>query len=48
VLTPQAEAEGAPGVAQLGAEIADAVMARLGGRLRRGVAIWLGSHSDVS
>jgi hypothetical protein len=28
--------------AQLGAELADAVMARLGGRLKRGVAIWLG------
>jgi hypothetical protein len=48
VLTPEAEAEGEGRVAQLGAEIADAVMARLGGRLRRGVAIWLGSHSDAS
>jgi hypothetical protein len=38
---------GGPDAAQLGASIADAVMARLGGRLRRGVAIWLGSHSDA-
>ena len=48
VLTPEAEAGGERGAAQLGAEIADAVMARLGGRLRRGVAIWLGSHTDAS
>jgi hypothetical protein len=32
--------------ARMGSEIADAVMARLGGRLRRGVAIWLGSDAD--
>lgn len=42
VLTPEATADGARDVAQLGAEVADAVMARLGGRLKRGVAIWLG------
>ena len=32
--------------AQMGGDIAEAVMARLGGRLRRGVAIWLGSDAD--
>ena len=54
VLTQQAVADGEPDVAELGAEIAEAVMARLGGRLRRGVAIWLGSvgsdpaHPDAS
>jgi SseB protein N-terminal domain len=46
VLTPGADGE--RDVAQLGAEVADAVMARLGGRLRRGVAIWLGDHPDAS
>ena len=43
VLTGEAAADGERDVAQLGADVADAVMARLGGRLRRGVAIWLGS-----
>lgn len=35
-------------VTQLATEIGNAVMARLGGRLRRGVAIWLGSSSGPS
>ena len=48
VLTRDAAADDEGDVAQLGAEIADAVMARLGGRLRRGVAIWLGSEQDAS
>jgi hypothetical protein len=43
VLTEQA----ADDAARMGAYIAEAVMACLGGRLRRGVAIWLGSHSDA-
>jgi len=48
VLTGEAAADDQRDVAQLGADVADAVMARLGGRLRRGVAIWLGSDHDVS
>src|SRR5215472_2827927 len=48
VLTRDAAADDEGDVAQLGAEIADAVMARLGGRLRRGVAIWLGSEQGAS
>lgn len=48
VLTTQAEAGSELDAADLGARIADAVMARLGGRMRRGVAIWLGAHSDHS
>jgi hypothetical protein len=48
VLTGEAAADDERDVAELGAEVADAVMARLGGRLRRGVAIWLGSDQDVS
>lgn len=48
VLTDEATADSEHDVAKLGAEVADAVMARLGGRLRRGVAIWLGSHPDAS
>jgi hypothetical protein len=47
VLTEQAAARGGRQVAELGAEVAAAVMARLGGRLKRGVAIWLGDHEDV-
>lgn len=47
VLTPETAADGDHAVAQLGADIADAVMARLSGRLRRGVAIWLGSEPGV-
>jgi hypothetical protein len=46
VLTERA-ADDDPGALQMGGEIADAVMARLGGRLRRGVAIWLGSDADL-
>lgn len=46
VLVLSSEADGERDVAQLGAEVADAVMARLGGRLRRGVAIWLGDYPD--
>jgi len=48
VLTAEAdsEADSEGDVAQLGAEIAGAVMARLGGRLRRGVAVWLGDHAS--
>ncbi len=42
VLTEDAAADGGHDAARLGGEIIDAVMARLGGRLRRGVAIWLG------
>ena len=34
-------------VAGLAAQVGDAVMARLGGRLRRGVAIWLGSSQPA-
>jgi SseB protein N-terminal domain len=34
-------------VAGLAAEVGNAVMARLGGRLRRGVAIWLGSSQPA-
>lgn len=45
VLTKQAADEGTD-AAQMGGEIADAVMARLGGRLRQGVAIWLGSTNQ--
>jgi hypothetical protein len=48
VLTGEATADSECDVAELGAEIADEVMARLGSRLRRGVAIWLGSHSGAS
>ncbi len=47
VLTSEAAADEGRDTAQLGADIADAVMARLGGRLRRGVAIWLGGDSDA-
>lgn len=47
VLTPNAAADDDHDMAQLGADIADAVMARLSGRLRRGVAIWLGSEPGV-
>src|SRR5258708_16994551 len=48
LLTPQAAADRERDFAKLCAAIADAVMARLGHRLRRGVAIWLGSHPDAS
>lgn len=48
VLTTEAEAGGGLDVAKLGAEIADAVMARLGSRLRRGVSIWLGSLPEAT
>jgi hypothetical protein len=48
VLTEHAAADGERDVAELGVEVADAVMARLSGRLKRGVAIWLGDHQDRS
>jgi len=47
VLSEEVEA-GASDIAQLGADVAEAVMARLGGRLPRGIAIWRGSHSHAS
>lgn len=47
VLAAQAAADSDRDVADLGAQVADAVMARLSGRLKRGVAIWLGDHQDA-
>ncbi len=47
-LTPQALAERSEQhLANLGGEIVEAVMARLGTRLRRGIAIWLNSPADA-
>ena len=40
-------ASGGYDVAGLAAEVGNAVMSRLGGRLRRGVAIWLGSSQPA-
>jgi hypothetical protein len=48
-LTAQALAERTEAdLAQLGGEVVESVMARLGTRLRRGVAIWLNSPPDAS
>jgi hypothetical protein len=47
-LTAEAAGRSEADSAQLGADVVGAVMARLGGRLRRGVAVWLGSYSDAS
>jgi len=47
-LADRASDQGEDGDAsQLGADIVSAVMGRLGGRLRRGVAVWLGSYTDA-
>jgi hypothetical protein len=47
-LTAEAAGRSEADAAQLGADVVGAVMARLGGRLRRGVAVWLGSYSDAT
>jgi hypothetical protein len=46
-LTDQAPDRADRDSSRLGADIVGAVMGRLGGRLRRGVTVWLGSYTDV-
>jgi hypothetical protein len=43
-----AERPGNPDVARLGSEVIDAVMSRLGARLRRGVRIWLSEPAPAA